>query len=76
MAFVLSRHFGHGYYYFGCPKPFVWQAWCLHFSTFGSILAARGHHWGPWEQQEGHLGVQNQVTESTPCVIGVAVGKR
>ena len=22
--------------------------------------------WGPWEQQEGHLGVQNQMTESTP----------
>ena len=30
----------------------------------------------PERTVEGHMGAQNQMTESTPRVIGVAVGKR
>ena len=30
----------------------------------------------PWEEQEGHAGVQNQMTESILGMIGVALGKR
>ena len=30
----------------------------------------------PERTMEGHMGAQNQMTKSTPRVIGVAVGKR
>ena len=30
----------------------------------------------PERTMEGHMGAQDQMTESTPRVIGVAVGKR
>ena len=30
----------------------------------------------PERTMEGHMGAQNQMTESTPRVIGVAVGER
>ena len=30
-------------------------------NTCGNILAAWGYLRGPWEQQEGHLGVQNHI---------------
>ena len=40
------------------------------------ILAAWGHLGGPWEQQEGQVGVRNQMTGSILRAIGVAVGKR
>ena len=30
----------------------------------------------PQRTMEGHMGAQNQMTESTPRVIGVAVGER
>ena len=35
-----------------------------------------GRSRGTWEDTKGHLGVQTWMTESTPRVIGVAVGKR
>ena len=38
-----------------------WQAWCLYISTLGAILAACGQLGGPWEQQEGHMEVRNQI---------------
>ena len=50
----------------GYANPIIWQAWRLHFGTMGAILAAWGHLGGPWEQQEGHVGVRNQMMESTP----------
>ena len=43
---------------------------------WGAILAPRDHPGGPWEQQDGHEVVRHRMTESTPRVIGVAVGKR
>ena len=36
------------------------DAFILDFGTLGTILAAWGHIGGPWEQQEGHVGVWNQ----------------
>ena len=54
---------------FGRPGACILAPW-------GTILAPWGHLGGPWEQQDGHRGVQNQMTESIPRVIGVAVGKR
>ena len=59
--FNYSCFFGYGYCYFGCPKPIIWQACCLHFITLGTILSAWGHPRGPWEQQEGHVGVRNKI---------------
>ena len=53
--------------------------------SFGGLLPpfyhpgdhfVRGHPGGPWEQQEGHVGVRSKMTESTPRVIGVAGGER
>ena len=37
-----------------------------HFASLGT----------PERTMEGHMGAQNQMTESTPRVIGVAVGER
>ena len=42
----------------------------------GSRCVSLGRPGGPWEQQERHVGLRRQMTESTPRVIGVAVGKR
>ena len=45
-------HFGNGYGYFWCPKPVIWQAWCLQFGTLGDHGAIQGHLGGhqmtPW----------------------------
>ena len=56
-----SCYFGHEFCYFWCPNPIIWQACCLHVTTLGSILPAWGHPGGPWEQQEGHMGVLNKI---------------
>ena len=46
-------YLGHDFYHFGCPKPIVWQAWCLHFPTLRTILSAWGHPRGPWKDTWG-----------------------
>ena len=46
-------YLGHEFYHFGCPKPIVWQAWCLHFLTLRTILPAWGHPRGPWKDTWG-----------------------
>ena len=38
---------------FGCVLP--------PFSHPGTILSAWGHPGGPWEQQEGHVGVRSNI---------------
>ena len=47
-------YLGQEFYYFGCPKPIIWQAWCLHFATLepfcqlGEIQGDHGRtHGGP-----------------------------
>ena len=66
---TLGDHFGTS----GAP-------WVRHFGVseapWEAILAPRDHPGGPWEQQDGHEVANNRMTESTPRVIGVAVGKR
>ena len=40
-------YLGHDICYFGCPKPIIWQAWCLHFSPWGPFCQLediRGGH--------------------------------
>ena len=44
---------GHDFYHFGCPKPTIWQAHCLHFLTLRTILPAWGHPRGPWKDTWG-----------------------
>ena len=56
-----SCHIRHGSFYFGRPKHIMWQAWPRHFGTVGAILAAWGRPGGPSEQQERHIGVQNNI---------------
>ena len=34
---------GEGYGHFWCPKPVIWQAWCLHFCTLGDHGTIQGH---------------------------------
>ena len=53
--------FGDGFCHFWRPKPITWQAWCLHFGTLGDHFGTLGHRGGPWEQQEGHVGVWNRI---------------
>ena len=65
-----SCYFGHGCCYFGCPKPIIWQAWCLHFTTLGTILTAWGHPRGLGEQQEGHVGAGNQTFNDFGMIWG------
>ena len=48
----------------------TWQAWCLRSGTLGAILAAWGHLGEPWEQQEGHVGVQNQNLKVAGMILG------
>ena len=38
---------------FGRPGASILAPW-IHFGTLG-------HHGGPWEQQEGHVGVWNRI---------------
>ena len=52
-----SCHLGHEFCYFKCPEPIIWQAWCLHLSSWGPFCQLRdalAHHgsnrkdtWGP-----------------------------
>ena len=52
------------------PKTVIWEAWCLHFGTLGTIFAPRGHLGGPWEKQEGHEGIRNQVFIDLESISG------
>ena len=52
---------GDGFWHCWCPKPIVWQAWWFHFGSLGVHFGTLGHHGGPWEQQEGHVGVWNRI---------------
>ena len=38
---IYSCHFGSEFYYFGCPKPIIWYAWWLHFTTLGPFHQLR-----------------------------------
>jgi hypothetical protein len=40
--FIHNYHFGDGYGNFWCPKPVIWQAWCLHFDTLGDHGTIQG----------------------------------
>ena len=46
---------------FWASKTYHLEACCLHFTTLGTILSAWGHPGGPWEQQEGHVGVRSKI---------------
>ena len=46
---------------FWVSKTYHLEACCLHFPTLGTILSAWGHPGGPWEQQEGHVGVRSKI---------------
>ena len=52
------------------PKTVIWEAWRLHFGTLGSIFAPRGHLGGPWEKQEGHEGIRNQIVIDLGSILG------
>ena len=63
------------------------RARCLQFDILGDHFGTPGAPWmailapwdrpgKPWQRQVGHKVVRNRMTESTPRVIGVAVGKR
>ena len=40
------------------------------FSSLETILSAWGHPWGPWEQQEGHVGVRNEIFSDLGLILG------
>ena len=70
---TLFRHnckFGDGFCHFWRPKPITWQAWCLNFGTLGDHFGTLGHRGGPWEQQEGHVGVWNRVFIDFGTILG------
>ena len=46
------------------------EACCLHFTTLGTILSAWGHPGGPWEQQEGHVGVRSKILSDFGLILG------
>ena len=52
------------------PRPIIWQARCLHFGTLGDHFGTLGHRGGPWEQQEGHVGVWNLIFVDFSMILG------
>ena len=68
-----SCHFGREFCYFGCPKPIIWYACWLHFTTLGPFchFSAGGHPRGLWEQQEGHVGVRNKIFIDFGLIFGL-----
>ena len=65
---IFSRYLGHGFCYCGCPKPIIWQAWCLWSQT-----------WGPfWQLGDtlgtsaggGHMRVQRQIIIDFGTILG------
>ena len=55
---------------FWVSKTYHLEACCLHFTTLGTILSAWGHPGGPWEQQEGHVGVRNKILIDFGLIFG------
>ena len=51
-------------------KTYHLEACCLHFTTLGTILSAWGHPGGPWEQQEGHVGVRSKIFSDFGLILG------
>ena len=47
-------------------KTYHLESCCLHFITLGTILSA----WGPWEQQEGHVGVRSKIFSDFDSILG------
>ena len=39
-------------------------------TTLGTILSAWGHPGGPWEQQEGHVGVRSKIFSDFGLILG------
>ena len=55
---------------FWASKTYHLEACCLHFTTLGTILSAWGHPGGPWEQQEGHVGVRSKIFSDFCLILG------
>ena len=55
---------------FWASKTYHLEACCLHFTTLGTILSAWGHPGGPWEQQEGHVGVRSKIFSDFGLILG------
>ena len=55
---------------FWVSKTYYLEACCLHFTTLGTILSAWGHPGGPWEQQEGHMGVRSKIFSDFGLILG------
>jgi hypothetical protein len=55
---------------FWVSKTYHLEVCCLHFSTLGTILSAWGHPGGPWEQQEGHVGVRSKIFSDFGLIVG------
>ena len=59
-----SCDFGHEFCYLGLPKPIIWRP------VAGTILSAWGHPGGPWEQQQGHVGVRSKIFSDFGLILG------
>ena len=55
---------------FWVSKTYHLEACCLHCATLGTILSAWGHPGGPWEQQEGHVGVRSKIFRDFALILG------
>ena len=51
-------------------KTYHLEACCLVCTTLGTILSAWGHPGGPWEQQEGHVGVRSKIFSDLGLILG------
>ena len=49
----------------------IWEAWCFHFDTLGTISAPWAHPGGPWEKQEGHEGIRNRIFTDFGVIFGL-----
>ena len=55
---------------FWVSKTYHLEACCLHCTTLGTILSAWDHPGGPWEQQEGHVGVRSKIFSDFGLISG------
>ena len=55
---------------FWVPKTYHLAGLLPPFYHPGSILTAWGHPSGPWEQQEGHVGVRNEILSDLRLIFG------
>ena len=49
-------------YHFVGPAPQLWHP--------GDYFVSLGTPWGPWEQQEGHVGVRKQIFSGLGMILG------